>query len=108
MKKKIFLSALLLIGLITLANAQQVDSVQVQKLLTRYACKSCHFMDSKPVGPGWVDIAAKGYSQAEFVKLVGEPKPENWPNYPAMAPMGYVPEKDLQKIYNWVRTLKKD
>ncbi|MEJ2004647.1 MAG: cytochrome C [Cyclobacteriaceae bacterium] len=106
MIKNIFLSGFFCLFMISAASAQEVDSVQVQKLLTRYACKSCHFMESKPVGPGWKEIAERGYTKAEFIKLIEEPKPENWPKYPPMTPMGYVPDKDLEKIYNWVKTLK--
>ncbi len=108
MKMKNLVSVFFATLMFTAVQAQEADSVLVQKLLTRYACKSCHFMDSKPVGPGWIDIAARDYSKDQFIKLVGEPKPENWPDYPVMAPMGYVPQKDLEKIYNWVKTLKKD
>ena len=90
------------------ASAQNVDSVQVQNLLSRYACKSCHFMKSMPVGPGWVEMAQRNYTLKQFVQLMAEPKPENWPDYPPMTPMPYVPEKDLEKIYQWMLTLKEE
>ena len=89
------------------AATDQVDSVQVQNLLNRYACASCHSMESKPVGPGWPEIAARDYSVEQFKTLVANPQPENWPDYTPMAPMGYVPESDLTLIYQWVKTLEK-
>ncbi len=83
----------------------EVDSVQVQNLLNRYACASCHSMESKPVGPGWPEIAARDYTVEQFKMLVATPQPENWPDYTPMAPMGYVPEGDLEKIYAWMSGL---
>ena len=88
-------------------NAQQVDSVAVQKLIKRYACGSCHMMKPMQVGPSWPQIAARKHTQKEFIALTANPKPENWPDFPPMAPMGYVPEKDLILIYQWVKTLEK-
>jgi len=112
MRPSITKKILLIVGVVCFISSQgygqEVDSVLVQKLLTRYACKSCHLMKSMPVGPGWLEMAQREYTRAEFINLIGNPKPENWPDYPPMTPMAYVLEKDLEKIYNWMLTLKKD
>ncbi|MCA6078349.1 c-type cytochrome [Fulvivirga sedimenti] len=83
----------------------EADSVQVQNLLNRYACASCHGMESKPVGPGWPEIAARNLTLGQFKTLIANPEPANWPDYTPMAPMGYVPDGDLEKIYAWMTTL---
>ena len=90
---------------VTQATSMEVDSVQVQNLLNRYACASCHGMESKPVGPGWPEIAARDLTLEQFKTLVANPEPSNWPDYTPMAPMGYVPDGDLEKIYAWMSTL---
>jgi len=51
-------------------------------------------------------VALKNYSDEQIVQLIHEPKPENWPDYPAMAPLPNVPKDDALKIANWINSLK--
>lgn len=75
---------------------------EVQTLLSKYACTSCHMLDKKLVGPSFVDIAAKKYPEAKMIELIYRPDPKNWPDYPHMESMPYVPDKVVKKIAKWL------
>lgn len=79
----------------------------VQTLLDKYSCTSCHAMSRRLVGPMWTAVAAKGYSAKRIIQLVKAPEPANWPGYSPMAAQPTVPKADLQKIANWLAGLKK-
>ncbi len=79
----------------------------VQALLDKYSCTSCHAMSRRLVGPMWTAVAAKGYSAKRIMQLVKAPEPANWPGYSPMAAQPTVPKADLQKIANWLVALKK-
>jgi len=79
----------------------------VNALLTKYTCLACHRPDSKLVGPAYVDVAKRKYTNQEIVNLIYEPKPANWPGYPPMAPMKQVPKEDALKIATWINSLAK-
>ncbi len=79
---------------------------EVETLLSKYGCNACHSVKRKLVGPMWQDIGAKGYSKKKIVSLVKKPEPGNWPGYPAMLAQTTVPKADLEKIADWVVTLK--
>ncbi len=101
--KKILLACAILAGGHTMSMAQSAD---VQALLEKHTCYSCHSPKKKMIGPTWPEIAAKGYTKKRFVQLVAKPEPQNWPTYAPMAPLPKVPKADLEKIYDWVITLK--
>ena len=79
----------------------------VNALLTKYTCLACHRADTKLVGPAYVDVAKRKYTNQKIVDLIYEPKPENWPGYPPMAPMKQVPKEDALKIATWINSLAK-
>ncbi|NJN33867.1 MAG: cytochrome C [Saprospiraceae bacterium] len=90
------------------AKAQTVaPPTEVNGLLQKHTCYTCHKADKKMIGPSWQDIAKKGYDKKKFIGLVAKPVPANWPGYPPMAALPNVPKADLEKIYTWVSTLKK-
>jgi cytochrome c len=62
----------------------------------------CHRLDKKLIGPSYTDIAGKEYSVDELVRLMQEPQPENWPDYPPMASMSFVAVEDLTTIAEWI------
>jgi cytochrome c len=106
--------SVLIIGLvlsISQARAQEKHSVKipddVQKLLQQYACLACHKADAKLIGPGYIDVSKKKYTDKQIVELIYTPKPSNWPGFPPMAPMKHVPEKDALKIAAWINSLAK-
>lgn len=79
----------------------------VNALLTKYTCLACHRPDTKLVGPAYVDVAKRKYTNQQIVNLIYEPKPSNWPGYPPMAPMKQVPKEDAMKIATWINSLAK-
>jgi cytochrome c len=79
----------------------------VNALLTKYTCLACHRPDAKLVGPAYVDVAKRKYTNQQIVNLIYEPKPSNWPGYPPMAPMKQVPKEDALKIATWINSLAK-
>ncbi len=79
---------------------------EVAELLEKNTCSVCHKVDERLVGPPWVEIAQRNYPVEEIVALVHQPRPENWPGYPPMAPLTFVPEDEIIKIGNWINSLK--
>lgn len=79
---------------------------EVKSLLAKSTCLGCHKVDRKLVGPSYQDIAARNYSEEEIIALIKEPKPENWPDYPPMAPITWVADEDLATIAAWITSLK--
>ena len=78
----------------------------IQALLDKYSCTSCHAISRRLVGPMWTDVAAKGYTAKRIMQLVKAPEPGNWPGYSPMAAQTTVPKADLQKIANWLVGMK--
>lgn len=110
MKKiKITFAILLFISVSAFAQTKQAIKipVDVEKLLTQYACLACHKADAKVIGPAYADVANKKYTNAKIVELIYEPKPTNWPGYPPMTPMKNVPKGDALKIASWINSLAK-
>ncbi len=79
----------------------------IQVLLDKYSCTSCHAVSRRLVGPMWTAVAAKGYTAKRIMQLVKAPEPANWPGYSPMAAQTNVPKADLQKIANWLVEMKK-
>lgn len=102
-----YLFTAILVCAAILAKAQSTPPKAVEDLIKKHGCNTCHHAEKKIIGPAWKLVAAKGYSKKQFAQLVHETKPENWPDYPPMAPMPNVPKSDLYKIAEWVNTLKK-
>lgn len=81
---------------------------EVKPLLAKNTCLACHAVDKKVVGPAYVDVAKRKYSNEKIVELIYAPKPENWPDYSTpMAPMPQVPKADAMKIAAWINSLAK-
>jgi cytochrome c551/c552 len=80
----------------------------VQPLLLKNTCLSCHNATKRQVGPAYVDVAKRKYSVAELIQLIRNPKPEHWPDYStSMPPMPQVPKEDARKIALWIKSLAK-
>ncbi len=90
------------------SNVQQATSFEeVKPLLERNTCIACHDPNKKQVGPSYVDIAKRNYTNEEIVKLIHNPQPENWPDYAvAMPPMPQVSREDALKIAAYINSLK--
>ncbi|MDJ1500109.1 cytochrome C [Xanthocytophaga agilis] len=80
---------------------------EINDLLQKYTCLACHKADARLVGPAYVDVAKKKYTNDKIVELIYKPQPGNWPGYPPMAPMTQVPKADALKIAGWINSLNK-
>jgi cytochrome c551/c552 len=90
---------------VQVAKAPTYD--EVKGMLASYTCLSCHNSDKKMVGPAFREIAKRKYSPEKIVQLIHNPKPENWPDYPApMPPMPQVKKEDGLKIAAYINSLK--
>lgn len=80
---------------------------EVKPLLAKYTCAACHNADKKQVGPAFKEIAKRRYSNDNIVKLIWNPKPENWTGYATeMPPMPQVPRADALKIASYINSLR--
>ncbi len=78
----------------------------VNELLNKHTCLTCHAAGEKIVGPAYKEVATKNYTNEQIVELIAKPKPEHWPDYPPMAPLPNVPKEDALKIAAWINSLK--
>ena len=81
---------------------------EIKSLLSKNTCLGCHKMDKKLIGPSFLAIAKRGYTDKELVQLIKEPVPENWSEYPPMAPMAWVEDKQLEAMAVWIASLPKE
>ncbi|MDT0686942.1 c-type cytochrome [Autumnicola psychrophila] len=87
-------------------GSQVPDFEAVQPLLQKNTCFACHAVDKKQVGPSYMEVAKRNYSNERIVELIHNPEPENWPDYAiAMPPMPQVSEEDALKIAAYINSL---
>ncbi|WPV66487.1 hypothetical protein [Chitinophaga sp. LS1] len=88
--------------------AKKIPSFEeVKPLLAKYTCLACHNPDKRQVGPAYKEIAKRKYTSDQILKLIANPKPQNWPEYATeMPPMPQVPKVDALKIAAWINSLK--
>ncbi|GAA5222339.1 hypothetical protein GCM10025777_29700 [Membranihabitans marinus] len=84
------------------------DKVEnIELLLNKYTCISCHHKSDKRVGPSFANIAKRNYSIDKLIDLIKKPQPSNWPEFATpMPPMSHIPDHDLEKIAKWIRSLE--
>jgi cytochrome c551/c552 len=79
---------------------------EIQPLLLKNTCLSCHNATKKVVGPSYTEISKRHYSVEKIVSLIKNPQPQNWPGYATeMPPMPQVPQAEALKIATWIRSL---
>jgi cytochrome c len=81
------------------------DDINV--LLNKFLCAACHKVDTKLIGPSYMELAQKSAGVKEMSDLIVQPNPANWPGYPPMAPMPHLPKEDVKKIATWIVSLKR-
>lgn len=87
-------------------ESQVPDFETIQPLLQKNTCFACHAVDKKQVGPSYMEVAKRNYSNERIVELIHNPEPENWPDYAiAMPPMPQVSEEDALKIAAYINSL---
>lgn len=80
---------------------------EIEPLLVKNTCTACHQVSKRQVGPAFVDIAKRKYSNDRIVQLIYNPEPKNWPEHETpMAPMPQVPKDEALKIAGWINSLK--
>ena len=86
------------------AGAASADQAMAQK----YACLSCHKVDTKFVGPAYKEVAKKYKGDAKAAEhLVGVIKKGGkgvWGAVP-MSPQPQVPDADAKKLADWILSL---
>jgi cytochrome c len=102
------LVATVLTGLSASAQTKAPDPpAEIQTLLQKNICLTCHKVNDRLVGPAYVEVAnKKNYTPEQIVALIYKPKPENWPGYPPMAALPNVPKDEALKIANWIVSLR--
>ena len=89
-------------------TVKKITYAQVQPLLQKNTCLTCHNQTNKLIGPSYMEIATKKYSVAQIVQLIQKPNPSNWPGYATkMPPMLHVPKNELTQIAEWIKSLEK-
>jgi cytochrome c551/c552 len=92
-----------------IASAKAPTYDEVKGLLAKHTCLACHQANKRQVGPGYSEVAKRGYTNEQIVQLIHNPKPENWPDYATeMPPMPQVPKADALKIAAWINSLATD
>lgn len=106
--KQVFAILVLVIGLCSNKSAQSPASIpaEVEELLKKYLCVSCHKVNEKLIGPSYIELAQKRYSVREISALIMEPQSSNWEGYPPMPPMPHLPKEDVKKIAMWIKSLE--
>jgi cytochrome c551/c552 len=80
---------------------------EIEPLLVKNTCTACHQTNKRQVGPAFVDIAKRKYSNERIVQLIYNPEPKNWPEHETpMAPMPQVPKAEALKIAAWINSLR--
>ena len=89
------------------SSAKKPSYVEIEPLLVKNTCTACHQASVRQVGPAFVDIAKRGYSNERIVQLIYTPEPKNWPEHETpMAPMPQVPRDEALKIADWINSLR--
>lgn len=94
------------------ANVKKVvapSAAEIKPLLVKYTCQACHNANKRQVGPAFIEVAKRGYTNEQIVKLIYNPQPQNWTGYATeMPPMPHVPKADALKIAAWINSLAAD
>ena len=91
----------------TLCAQSKMDPPQdIQMLLMKNSCSGCHAVETKLVGPSYMELSKKKYSNEKIVELVHKPNAKDWPGYPAMAALPQAPKAEILKIAAWINTLR--
>ncbi|MEP7267867.1 MAG: c-type cytochrome [Saprospiraceae bacterium] len=96
-----FLGLVFCFTMVSASGQVEIPKV-INDLLIKNTCYTCHKSGAKLVGPSWEDIAAKMMKKADIIANIKNPDPKNWPKFPPMAPMPQVPQKELEKIADWI------
>ena len=89
------------------ATAEVEVPADINALLEKNTCLTCHNANEKVVGPAYVEVAKRNYTPEQIVELIYKPKPSNLPYYQTpMVGLPNVPKEEALKIANWIVSLK--
>jgi mono/diheme cytochrome c family protein/glucose/arabinose dehydrogenase len=92
----------------TSSTTKASTTAQVQQLLQKNTCLTCHNPNTKLIGPSYKEISKRKYSVAQIVQLIQKPNPDHWPGYATRMPsMAHVPKNELTKIAEWIKSLER-
>lgn len=87
-------------------STKAMTYAEIEPLLVKNTCTACHQVNKRQVGPAFVDIAKRKYSNSRIVELIYTPEPKNWPEHETpMAAMPQVPKDEAMKIAVWINSL---
>lgn len=90
----------------TTNSSKSLTYAEIEPLLVKNTCTACHQTNKRQVGPSFVDIAKRKYSDQRIVDLIYKPEPKNWPEHETpMAAMPNVPKDEALKIAGWINSL---
>ena len=99
----------LVIGGVAAVAAAPASAQNVDELLKKYACLSCHAVDKKLVGPSYKDVAAKYRSdpgaEAKLFAKVKKGGQGVWGQVP-MPANSQVPDADVKALVKWILSQK--
>ena len=91
----------------TTSNTKVLTYAEIEPLLVKNTCVACHQQNKRQVGPAFVDIAKRKYSNERIVELIYKPEPKNWPEHETpMAAMPQVPKNEALQIAAWINSLR--
>ncbi len=80
---------------------------EIEPLLVKNTCTACHQVKKRQVGPSFIDVAKRKYTNEKIVDLIYNPQPKNWPEHETpMPPMPQVPKGEALKIAAWINSLR--
>jgi cytochrome c len=106
---KTLVTAVAVAGVVAAFAAWPARAQNVEELLKKHACLSCHAVDKKLVGPAYKDVAAKYRTQKDAQKmLIAKVKKGGsgvWGPVP-MPPNSGVTDAELNTMVGWILSLK--
>lgn len=106
--KKTLIPAFVLITSVSLAQKKQQEEKEVNDILKKYTCTKCHTKSMRLVGPSFNAVAKREYSREQLVELILHPEPSNWPGYATMPTIDTLRRADMEKVADWIATLRKE
>lgn len=101
----LFICASSSIELVNTNNTKPIPK-DVQALLKKHTCITCHNPYKRVVGPSFLSISKRKYSAQKIAELIANPQSADWPGFPPMTPIKNVPFEDVKKIANWINSLE--
>lgn len=90
------------------AASAAISDADATQLLAKYNCQACHTPDKKLVGPAYKDVAKKyagdGTAPGKLAQKIKNGGTGVWGSIPM--PPNNVPDPDLNKLVDWILTLK--